>query len=114
MAVTQAYSQSALSVSTTELSITGGTSTIQTRSTPGVYQLYVSTSNLAKGDEFRIRIYEQTISGGSQRVVGAWTLLGVQGENFVTPPLMLMHGWDFTIVRLAGADRTFNCSVRMG
>ena len=111
MAVTEPYTFNA-TVSTTELSIVSGTSTLQNITTAGAYQLYVDTSTMAKADEFRIRIYEKVRSADTKRVVQSWSLLGAQGENFVTPTLMLLNGWDFTIVRTAGADRTVTASVR--
>lgn len=113
MAFSEAFTQDDLSVSTTELSLTGGTSTIQTRTDDGVYQLFLDTANTAKADEFKIRLYEKPLSGSTQRLVETWTIMGDQGDKvFYTPQYILMHGWDFTIQRTAGADRTFDASIR--
>lgn len=111
MALVEKYTFNA-SVSTTELSLTGGSSTIQARTDAGSYGVFVSTANLAKGDVFQICGYEKVISGGTQRKFASWTISGVHDED--QPPLFfgLMHGWDFTIQRLAGADRTMVVSVR--
>ena len=112
MAITQAYSLNAVTVGATELSIVSGTTTLQTITTAGVYQLFVDASNMAKGDEYRIEIYETALSGGTKRALMASTLLGAQAEMFVTPSLILMNGWDMTIIKLAGTDRAFTASVR--
>ncbi len=112
MAITEAYSLNAVTVGTAELSIVSGTTTLQTITTAGVYQLFVDASNMAKGDEFRIKIYETALSGGTKRVLMASTLLGAQAEMFVTPSLILMNGWDMTIVKIAGTDRAFTASIR--
>lgn len=111
MALSEAYTFST-TVSTTELSITGGTSTIQTRTTAGFYELWISKANFAKGDEFVVRLYEKVTSGGSQESKIIGTILGVQAEPIIFPGLHLRNGWDFTIVRTAGADRTVTASVR--
>jgi hypothetical protein len=68
---------------------------------------------MAKGDEFRIKLYEKVeASGGTKKVFAQWTLAGVQSEVFVTPTFILMNGWDMTIQKLAGTDRAFDASVR--
>lgn len=111
MALSEPYTFSA-TVSTTELSITGGTSTIQTRTTPGIYELRISKANFAKGDVFVIREYEKVTSGGSQESRVIASILGAQSEPVIIPGLHLRNGWDFTIIRTAGADRTVTASVR--
>lgn len=112
MPISQYANQSALSVSNTELSLISGTSSLQNDTTDGVYQLWIDPLAMLKGDEFLIRIYEKVISGSTKRVVFSATLSDAQSENFVTPMLILMHGWDMTIIRVAGSDRTFDASIR--
>ena len=113
MAITEAYAMSAVTISTTEISIVSGTSTLQTITVAGVYQLFVDgVTNMAKGDEFKIRIYEKVLSGGTKRVVFSASLSDVQSENFVTPTLILMNGWDMTIIKVGGTDRAFSASIR--
>lgn len=111
MTLAESYTFSA-SVSTTELSLTGGTSSIETRTTAGYYQLYISKANIAKGDRFVVRMYEKVTSGGSQEATIIADLFGVQAEPFIFVSPHLRHGWDFTIDRTAGADRTITASVR--
>jgi len=113
MAVTQAYEIDGVTISTTEISVVSGTSALQTVTTAGVYQLWVDPGAMAKADEFRIRIYEKVeATGGVKKVCAEWTLLGVQTEVFVSPSLMLMNGWDMTLIRLAGADKAFDATIR--
>ena len=112
MAISEAYTFSAVTVSTTELSFVSGTSSLQTITTAGVYQLYVDAANMAKADEFRIKVYEKALTSGTKRTLTQWSLLGVQTELFCTPSLILMNGWDFTIIKIAGTDRAFSGSIR--
>jgi hypothetical protein len=68
---------------------------------------------MAKADEFRIRAYEKVeATGGTKKRFAEWSLLGVQAEVFVTPSFILLHGWDFTIQKIAGTDRAFDASIR--
>lgn len=113
MAVTEAYTLSAVTVGATELSIVTGTTTPGAVSADGVYQLFLdAVTNMAKGDEFKVRIYEKAIVGGSRRVVAAWSMLGTQSEMFITPTFILTHAWDMTIQKVAGTDRAFDASIR--
>lgn len=65
------------------------------------------------GDQYRIRLYEKHDSGGTQSIVEEWILTGVQSKPmFITPSFVLGQGWDVTVTRLAGADRTIDWSIR--
>lgn len=113
MAITEAYELDGVTVGTSELSIVSGTTSLQTVTDDGVYQLWIDAGNMAKGDEFRVKLYEKVeATGGTKKVFAQWTLLGVQTEVFVTPSFVLMHGWDMTITKIAGTDRAFDASIR--
>lgn len=112
MAISEAYTLNNVTVGATELSIVSGTTTLQTVTTSGVYQLWIDANNMAKGDEYRIEVHETVLSGGTKRTVLASTLLGAQAELYVTPSLILMNGWDMTIQKIAGTDRGFTASIR--
>lgn len=115
MAITEAWELDGVSVGASELSVISGTTALQTNTNAGVYQLWVDPvgAAMAKGDEFIIRIYEKVeATGGTKRVVFSATLSDAQSELFVTPTLVLMNGFDFTIQKVAGTDRSFDASVR--
>lgn len=113
MAVTQVYQIDGVTVGATELSIVSGTTVLQNISTPGVYQVWVDCANMQKGDIYIIRAYDRVEPvGGIKRLAFVAYLQGAQSELFVAPPLTLMHSWDFTIQRNAGADRAFDAAIR--
>jgi hypothetical protein len=94
------------------LSIVSGTTTLSNDTTDGVYQLWVDASTVAKGDVFKVRVYEKCLSGSTKDVFAQWSIMGVQSELFVTPTFILMHGWDMTIQKVSGTDRAFTASIR--
>lgn len=114
MPISEPYELDGVTISTTEISVVSGTSTLQTITDDGVYQLWVDgVGVMAKGDEFIIKIYEKVeATGGTKRVVFVATLSDAQSELFVTPMLVLMHGWDMTLMKVAGTDRAFDASIR--
>ena len=100
-------------VGTTEWSLTTDTSGPDTQTDQGVVCAYVDLSALANGDTFVLRFYEKDRSAGTQRLVWDQTFSNVQGAPLaVTPSFTVMHGWDFTLLKLAGTDRAITWSVR--
>ena len=113
MAISEPYEMDGVTISSAEISIVSGTTSLQTITDDGVYQLWVDAYAMAKGDEYRISAYEKVeATGGTKKVFAQWTLLGVQTEIFVTPTFILINGWDFTIIKVAGTDRAFDASIR--
>lgn len=110
---TALYTLSAVTVGTTEVSVTAGGTTIQTRTDNVVASLWVDTANMAAGDEFEFALYEKAISGGTARRIVLASLVGAQADAlFITGPFHLGVGWDFGIKKIAGTDRAFSASVR--
>lgn len=100
-------------VSVTEWSFTADAAGPVAKTDTGVVQGHFDVSTLAAGDEFRFRLYEKANSGGTQRVVYEAVLIGPQSPPmFVTPALVLLHGWDMTWDKIAGTDRSIVGSIR--
>ena len=111
MAISEPYTNSA-TISSTEYSLPNNSTTGATITTDGVYQVFIDTGNMAAGDQYKIRVKEKVTSGGSQREIYAATLTGTMTDNWVSPSLILIHGWDVTVQKLAGTDRSFGWSIR--
>lgn len=101
-------------VTTTEWSMATDTSydTGDAQTTDGIFQFWVEVAAMASTDQYRIRIYEKVRSAGTQRVVYDSVLTGAQPGPWVSPSLILMHGWDATILKVAGTDRSIEWSIR--
>lgn len=112
MPIAEHASRTAATVGTTEYSIVNGSTTLATDPTDAIIQVYVDPANMAVGDEYVLRVYETVRSGGTKRVVEEWTLMGAQSEALVTPSMLVMHGWDVTLQKVAGTDRAFDLSIR--
>ena len=102
-------------ISTSEYSLPGDTSSgVPTSQTDdGVYQFFIDFGNMVAGDQYRVRIYEKYASAGTQRLIEEWILTGAQSKPmFVSPTFVLGEGWDCTVLRLAGSDRSILWSIR--
>ena len=111
MAITEAYTGTA-TISGTEISLVSGTTTLQSIATPAVIQVFIDTANMVAGDEYLILIKDKVISEGTQRIIYSATLDGVQSSPFVTPTLILYHGWDITMDLITGTGRSISWSIR--
>lgn len=99
-------------ISTTEYSVVTPGTTLASDATDGVYQVFIDFSNMAAGDEYEIKIKEKVTSAGSQATIYYAVLEGAQSSPFVTPTLVLLHGWDVTVKKNAGTDRSISWSIR--
>ena len=111
MALTEVYTQSALSVSTTELSLTGGTSTLQARTDDGIYLARLWIPSLAAGDKFLAKVYEKLLAGSSQVAWAEFPIENAMATPLEIAPRWLFHGWEWSIVQVAGADRSVDFSL---
>lgn len=111
MAISEAYAGSQTATINTEHVL--NTSTPET--TDGIYQFLVDCANMAAGDILELRLKEKCGAATTQRVAMKATLSGDQNtddELWVSPSLILMHGWDFTLKQTAGTGRAFPFSIR--
>lgn len=110
-AVTESFSGSA-SIGTTEYSCPNASTTLTPRTDSLFIQAFFDCAAMAAGDQFQFRVYEKVTSGGTQRVIYEAILTGTQAPTYVFPTLALKHGWDVTIKKLTGTDRTIYWSLR--
>lgn len=111
MALAELYSGTH-AIDTTEWSLTTDTSGPDADTNDGVFQAFLDVSDMVAGDQLQVRIYEKVRSGDTQRVVYEAILTGAQAQPiWVSPSLVLLHGWDITCDALAGTI-TVNWSIR--
>lgn len=111
MAITDLY-HSTNTIGSTEFSLTGFTTTIQARTSDGVYGGWVDLTTMAAGDQYAFYLREKVLSGSSQGAALLGVRTGKQTGPFIIAPFQLMHGWDITAAKLSGTDRSIRSSIR--
>lgn len=112
MAISEAFTGTE-TVGSTEWSMVTDTSGPDAETADGVYQVFLDLSALAAGDVFEVRGYEKVLSAGTQRQFMKVTLADAQTDpHWVSPSFILLHGWDFTLKKVTGTDRSINWSIR--
>ena len=118
MAIAEYVSGTETVTSSSEWSLITDTSSGTIDTTDGVFQTFLDLRNLTAStsggtDCFEFRVYEKVISGSTQGLVYSARFCGVQGApNWTSPSLILMHGWDMTIKKIAGTNEAIDWSVR--
>ncbi len=81
--------------------------------TDGVFQLFVDLATMVNDDEVTIRIKEKALSGGTARLIWSASYKHIQARPLsVSPPLVLIWGWDMTLEKTAGSNTAFPWSIR--
>lgn len=100
------------SISTSEYFLASNSTTATYQTTDAVMQTFVDLTNLAAGDQFRVRVYEK-INGATARTIYDATFTGAQAESCVTPRVVVGDGWEVSVQKIAGTDRTIPWSIRL-
>lgn len=113
MAITEAF-QSSATITTTEYFCAAASTTQGSgQALDGVHQLFLELNNLAAGDIYRVRAWDAISSGGTARVIFEENIVGPVGTPlYVTPSIIQMHKWDFSLTKIAGTDRSIAWSIR--
>lgn len=111
MAITEAFSGTS-TIGTTEYSLPNASTALTPRTDDGVFQVFVDSAAMSFGDQFRLRVYEKITAAGAQRVIYEAILTGAMADSWAFPSLIMLHGWDVTVQKLAGTDRSFSWSIR--
>lgn len=88
--------------------------TAAAETTAGVFQFFTDLAAMVNGDVMVLRVKEKaTGAGDTQRDIWRAQFANAQGAPMaVSPSLILLHGWDFSITQTAGASRSVPWSIR--
>lgn len=112
MAITEAFTGTE-TVGTTEHSLTTDTAGPDAEASDGVFQCFIDFNALVAGDIFEFALYEKVLSSSTQRKVWAVDIAHAQSTpNWCSPAFILMNGWDMTLIKKAGTDRSIDWSIR--
>lgn len=112
MAISEAFTGTE-TVSTTEWSLTTDTGGPDAETSDGWFQCFLDLNALAAGDVFEFKVYEKVLTGGTQRLVYSARFAGAQGAPvWASPTLGLLFGWDMTLKKISGTDRSIDWSIR--
>lgn len=112
MAISEPYVDSGTTISTTEYSLPNDSTTPASITDDGVYVAIVDLTAMALGDEYTIRLKEKVYAADTQITTDQWWVAGPQSQPLTIDLGILLHGWDLTVQKLAGTDRSIAWSIR--
>ena len=111
MPITAAYENSA-SIGTTLFSLPDNATTLTPLTVDGVCQVFLDLSAMTSTEEYEITVLEKVTAAGAQKEVFKAVVKGVSSPAWVSPSLILLHGWDVQVKKLSGTDRSIGWSIR--
>jgi len=113
MAISEAFTGSA-TIGVTEYSLPNAAtySAGAARTETGVLQVWLDMAALASGDQYQLSLYRKATSGGTLLKAETWDFTGAQTTPiFGSETFIVRHGWDFTLKKLTGTDRSIAWSI---
>lgn len=111
--MTTEYATGTATISNVEFSLVNGSTVLAAKTDAGVYQLVIDVSAMTATEAYSVKYYETTVIGGTKRVAHHVVLSGVASDPiYFGPALALINGWDMTMVKLLGTDRSIPWSIR--
>jgi len=98
-------------IGTTEYSLPADSTTLTAQTDDCVLQVWVDFAAMTAAEEYQFTVYEK-VNAGTARVTYRTNLVGVQSGPLVTPSLVVGDGWDVTVKKIAGTDRSLAWSLR--
>lgn len=100
-------------ISTTEYSLPNDGTTLTPQTDDALLQAFVDFGAMATGDVYEWKLYEKVNgTGATQRVVDTGRRYGAQTRPLVIPLQLFAHGWDLTVKKISGTDRSIGWSLR--
>jgi hypothetical protein len=112
MTITVEAHTGASTIGDTEWSLVTNSAGPNAEAASGVFQAFVDLSAMDTYDVYLLQVYEKARTGDAQHVVCSAYFEGAQDEPIAaTPSLILGIGWDITIKKISGTDRSINWRI---
>jgi hypothetical protein len=98
-------------IGTTEFFIASDSTTATYQTSRVCVQFAINLSAMTAGDSYRVRVYEK-INGSSVLTWFDATLVGAQSSPCTTPMFVLCEGWECSVQKISGTDRSIGWSIR--
>lgn len=108
------YENSA-TISTTEYSLPNNANfnSANVKTDDAVVQAFIDMTAMAAGDEYELKVYEKVRGTSTAKdYFGPARIVGPQSAPLRLDVGIVLHGWDITLRKITGTDRSIEWSVR--
>lgn len=107
------FTNNSATISTTEYSLPNNGTTLTPQTDDALLQAWIDFGAMVAGDEYEWKVYEKVNgSGATQRVIASGRVIGAQANPVVIPTVIVGEGWDVTVKKITGTDRSIGWSLR--
>lgn len=97
-------------IGSTEYFLASDSTTKTSQTDDCILQIWIDVGAMASGDQYTIKIYEKI--NATERTVLSAVLTGAQSSPWVSPSLLVGDGWEVSVQKNAGTDRSIGWSLR--
>jgi hypothetical protein len=105
------FTNDSATIGTSEYSLPADSTTLAAQTDDCELQVWIDLSAMTAAEQYQVKVYEK-VNAGSQGVVMSSVLIGVQATLWTSGSLVVGEGWDVTVKKLAGTDRSIAWSLR--
>jgi hypothetical protein len=112
--MTISITDNSATIGSTEYSLPNNSTTLTPQTDDGIYQVFIDCTNLTATEQYELKIKEKATSSGTQRNIIKETITGPVSPDgaVVSGSFIFGHGWDITLKKLQGTDRSISWSIR--
>lgn len=105
------YVSDSATIGATEYYLASDSTTKVDQTDDCLLQIWIDFGAMTATEQYTVKVYEK-INAGTQRTIIQAVLNGVQAGPWVSPALMVGDGWEVSVTRNAGTDRSIAWSLR--
>jgi hypothetical protein len=98
-------------IGSTEYFLASDSTSATYQTTDCIMQAQIDFSAMAAGDQYEVRVYEKVDGTNQKLLFPVATLTGVQAEAFTTPAVIVGSGWEVSVKKIAGTDRSIKWAI---
>lgn len=103
------FTADSASISSSEYYLAADSTSKSLQTDDCILQTWIFAASIAAGDVFEIKLYEKINTNETSRVIGYLT---IDQTSYIIPSTIVGEGWDVSVKKTAGTDRTIHWSLR--
>jgi hypothetical protein len=99
------------SIGSTEYFLASDSTSASYQTTDCIMQAQIDFSAMQAGDQYEVRVYEKIDGTNARLLFPVATLTGAQANAYVIPAVIVGSGWEVSVKKIAGTDRTIAWTI---
>jgi len=110
--MTIAITSNSATIGTTEYYLASNSTSKTSQTLDCMLEVFIDFAAMTATEEYQVKMYEKINT--VERVLWTTNVRGVQSAPLVAPSLIVGEGWEVSVKKIAGTDRSIAWSLRTG